>query len=436
VADLAHVASAPIDIVIADDHAMVRAGLRLLLQADAGLRVVAEAGDVDAALEKTREHRPAVVLLDLNMPGTRTLPAIPRFFEASPGVAVVVLTMYEEPAFAREALKAGASGYVLKEAAESELVEAVRITAGGGTYVNPALGERLAAAPDEPHAPAAPEDELTVGSAFAGHRIDGLAGRGGMAVVYRATDLALDRPVALKLITPGVARDRVFRARFERECRLAATVDHPHVVAVYGAGEERGWLYLTMRYVEGTDLRSLLEREGRLDPRRAIVIVRQIAGGLDEAHRHGLVHRDVKPANVLLGRRGAEEHAFLTDFGVTIDRSSAAHLTATGFAVGTADYMAPEQARGGEVDGRADVYALGCVLFRALTGTVVYERTSQIDTLWAHVHEPPPSLGDVAPELPRALGVVLARALAKDPDERQQSASTFADEALAAVGPG
>jgi len=433
VADPAQVASAEIDIVIADDHAMVRAGLRLLLEADPGLRVVAEAGDVDAALEQTRAHRPTVVLLDLNMPGTRTLPAIPRFFEAAPGVAVVVLTMYEEPAFAREAMKAGASGYVLKEAAEGELVDAVRITAAGGTYVNPRLGERLAAAPDESLTSAAPEDELTVGSSFAGHRIDGLAGRGGMAVVYRATDIALDRPVALKLITPGVARDRVFRARFERECRLAATVDHPHVVAVFRAGEERGWLYLSMRYVEGTDMRSLLLREDRLEPRRAVAIVQQVAGGLDEAHRHGLVHRDVKPANVLIGRRGAEEHAFLTDFGVTIDPTSAAHLTATGFAVGTADYMAPEQARGADVDRRADVYALGCVLFRALTGNVVYERTSQIDTLWAHVHEPPPALSDVAPELPRQLGDVLARALAKEPDDRQQSAGALADEARAAI---
>jgi DNA-binding NarL/FixJ family response regulator len=436
VADPAQVASAPIDIVIADDHAMVRAGLRLLLEADPGLRVVAEAGDVDAALEQARTHRPAVVLLDLNMPGTRSLPAIPRFFDAAPGVAVVVLTMYEEPAFAREAMKAGASGYVLKEAAEGELVDAVRITAGGGTYVNPQLGARLAEAPDEPLTPAAPEDELTVGSSFAGHRIDGLAGRGGMAVVYRATDLALDRPVALKLITPGVARDRVFRARFERECRLAATVDHPHVVAVFRAGEERGWLYLSMRYVEGTDLRTLLLREQRLEPQRAVAIVEQVAGGLDEAHRHGLVHRDVKPANVLIGRRGAQEHAFLTDFGVTIDATSAAHLTATGFAVGTADYMAPEQARGADVDRRADVYALACVLFRALTGNVVYERTSQIDTLWAHVHEPPPALSEVAPELPRQLGDVLARALAKDPDDRQQSAGAFAREAVAAISRG
>jgi serine/threonine protein kinase len=191
-----------------------------------------------------------------------------------------------------------------------------------------------------------------------------------------------------------------------------------------------------MRYVEGTDLRTLLLREQRLEPQRAVAIVEQVAGGLDEAHRHGLVHRDVKPANVLLGRRGAQEHAFLTDFGVTIDATSAAHLTATGFAVGTADYMAPEQARGADVDRRADVYALACVLFRALTGNVVYERTSQIDTLWAHVHEPPPALSEVAPELPRQLGDVLARALAKDPDDRQQSAGAFAREAVAAINRG
>jgi DNA-binding NarL/FixJ family response regulator len=425
-----------IRVLIVDDHAVVRTGLRRVLDAEPDIETVGEAPDAERAVFEAIENRPDVVLMDVMMPGKTGIEGMPALLQALPEAKVLVLSMQDDPRYVREAFDAGASGYVLKEAAEGELVDAVRITAGGGTYVNPQLGARLAEAPDEPLTPAAPEDELTVGSSFAGHRIDGLAGRGGMAVVYRATDLALDRPVALKLITPGVARDRVFRARFERECRLAATVDHPHVVAVFRAGEERGWLYLSMRYVEGTDLRSLLLREQRLEPQRAVAIVQQVAGGLDEAHRHGLVHRDVKPANVLIGRRGAQEHAFLTDFGVTIDATSAAHLTATGFAVGTADYMAPEQARGADVDRRADVYALACVLFRALTGNVVYERTSQIDTLWAHVHEPPPALSEVAPELPRQLGDVLARALAKDPDDRQQSAGAFAHDACAAISRG
>jgi DNA-binding NarL/FixJ family response regulator len=428
VAESAQVGSEPIDIVLADDHAMVRTGLRLLLDGEHDFRVVAEAGDIEAALQHTRTHRPRVVVLDLNMPGTPTVPAIPRFLEASPGAAVIVLTMTEDPAFAREAIAAGASGYVLKEAADGELVDAVREVARGRTYLNPRLGALLAAS-----GAAAATDELEIGSTFAGHRIEAIAGRGGMGVVYRATDLALDRPVALKLIAASHARDRVFRARFERECRLAAAIDHPHVVPVLQAGDEGGRLYLTMRYVDGTDLHTLLREEGRLRPARAVTLVRQVAAGLDEAHAHGLVHRDVKPANMLIGRRGDAEHAFLTDFGVTTEREGGAHLTATGFAVGTADYMAPEQARGADVDARADIYALGCVLFRALTGAVPYERTSELDKLLAHIHEPPPSLLDVAPELPASLAEVLFRALAKEPGARQQSAGAFGDEALAAV---
>jgi DNA-binding NarL/FixJ family response regulator len=429
VAESVQVGSKPIEIVLADDHAMVRAGLRLLLEGERDFRVVAEAGDIDTALQDTRTHRPRVIVLDLNMPGTPTVPAIPRFLEASPGAAVVVLTMTEDPAFAREAIAAGATGYVLKDAADGELVDAVRDAAQGRSYLNPRLGARLAAAA----AAAGAEEEFAVGSTFAGHRIEAVAGRGGMGVVYRATDLTLDRPVALKLIASSHARDPVYRARFERECRLAAAIDHPHVVAVLQAGEQDGRLYLTMRYVEGTDLHTLLRTEGRLDQVRAVALVRQVASGLDEAHARGLVHRDVKPGNVLIGRRGGAEHAFLTDFGVTVEREGGAHLTATGFAVGTADYMAPEQAQGAAVDARADVYALGCVLFRTLTGIVPYDRTSELDKMLAHIHEPPPWLLDAAPELPPRLAEVLLRTLAKDPSARPQTAGTLADEAFAAI---
>ena len=275
--------------------------------------------------------------------------------------------------------------------------------------------------------------ELSPGTTFAGHRIDAAAGRGGMAVVYRATDLALGRCVALKLIAPGVAQDDVFRARFERECRLAATIHHPHAVEIFQAGQEEGLLYVTMRYVEGTDLRHILEAESPLDAERAVTIVAQVAGALDEAHRHGLVHRDVKPGNILIARENGSEHAFLTDFGLSKTVAAAEDLTRTGFAMGTADYMSPEQARGIEVDARADVYALGCVLFKALTGNVVFERDSDVEKMWAHVQDAPPWLLDVRPELPWALGDVLAGALAKAPSERPRSAGAFAREAVAAL---
>ena len=413
-----------IEIVLADDHTMVRRGLRMLLDAEPGLTVVAEAGDVDSALRATRERRPRVVVLDLNMPGDPTLPAIPRFLEAAPGAAVVVLTMESDPLFARRALAAGASGYVLKEGAEDELVDAIRAVAGGGTYLDPGLGGRLAAGATA---------ELGAGSEFAGHRIEGVAGRGGMGVVYRATDLTLDRRVALKLIAPGVAGDAEFRARFERECRVAASLEHPHVVPIYHAGQEGERLYVTMRFIEGTDLRALLAERGRLDPGHAVAVIAQVAGALDEAHRHGLVHRDVKPGNILIERDGAGERVFLTDFGVTKQRAAGGELTRTGMAVGTADFMSPEQARGADVDGRADVYALGCVLFRALTGAVVFDRDSDLDKLWAHVHESPPALLEVRPELPPALGEAVGRALAKQPDARPRTAGELADEARAAV---
>ena len=427
-------ASDPVSIVIADDHAMVRHGLRALLENEPDLRVVAEAGDVGAALRWTRAYHPAVVVLDLNMPGEPSLPAIPRFLEAAPGTAVVMLTMQDEPAFAREALAAGASGYVVKAAAEAELVEAVRAAASGGTYLTPALGARLAKASAPPPTGLRVGEELEIGSTFAGHRIDGVAGRGGMGVVFRATDVVLDRRVALKLIAPSLAHDPVFRARFERECRLAAALDHPHVVDIFHAGEERGQLYVTMRYVDGTDLKSLLARERWLEPERAVRIVEQVAGALDEAHRHGLVHRDVKPANVLLAEREGGEWAFLTDFGVTKQRSADdTRLTGTGIALGSVDYMAPEQAEVTELDARTDVYALGCVLFHALTGSVPFIRGNDLQSMWAHVNEPPPAPSSIESRLPRALDEVVGRALTKHPAHRQQSAGALAREARAAL---
>ena len=407
---------------------MVRSGLRLLLEAEEDFSVVGLAGDVDEALDHAHTEAPSVILLDLNMPGRPSLPAIPDLLAAAPGVAVVVMTQHDDPEFARTALRGGASGFVLKEAADNELVDAVRAAAAGRTYVNPALGARLATIAPDPGS-----DELPVGSTFAGHRIDAVAGRGGMGVVYRATDLTLDRPVALKVLAPALARDPVFRARFERECRLAAALDHPHIVPIFHAGTERGALYLTMRFIEGTDLRALLSEETRLEPARAVRIVSQIAGALAEAHRRGLVHRDVKPANVLVAERAGSEHAFLTDFGISMDRAASTDLTQTGFAVGTADYMSPEQARGTAVDGRADVYALGCVLYRALAGSVVYDRDSDVEKMWAHINEPPPALLAVRPDLPGSLADAVERALAKAPGDRQQTAEELAHEALAAV---
>jgi predicted Ser/Thr protein kinase len=273
---------------------------------------------------------------------------------------------------------------------------------------------------------------LHEGDEFAGHRILGIAGRGGMGVVYRALQLDLDRPVALKLIAPQLAEDPDFRERFVRESRAAASIDHPNVIPIYYTGEsDDGSLYIAMRYVEGSDLRTLVRAEQRLDPGRAAYIVSQVARALDAAHARGIVHRDVKPANVLLG---ANDHAYLTDFGLTKRVTSHSGSTRDGGWVGTLGYVAPEQIRGERLDARADVYALGCVLYHSLAGVPPYQRESDEATLWAHLNDDPPSLHDRAPTAPASFDAVLARAMAKDPDDRYPSAGDFGRAALAAAG--
>ena len=206
--------------------------------------------------------------------------------------------------------------------------------------------------------------QLGAGSAFGAYRIEGVLGRGGMGVVYRATQVALDRVVALKVLAPELAGDEEFRARFQRESRLLASIDHPNVMPIFEAGELDGTLFLSMRYVQGVDLRDRLRLEQRLALPRALAIVEQVAAALDAAHSNGLVHRDVKPANILIERRADGEHVFLSDFGLTKHVGDpAGDLTKTGEWLGTVDYVAPEQVLNVPVDARADVYALGCVLY-------------------------------------------------------------------------
>lgn len=240
-----------------------------------------------------------------------------------------------------------------------------------------------------------------------------------MAVVYLAEHLRLGRRVALKVLDPEMAEDEAFRERFMRESRIAAGLDHPNVVTVYDAGESDGVLYLSMRYVEGTDLERLLRGVTKLQPARAVSIVSQCAAALDAAHAEGLVHRDVKPANILLASDGrtSGDRVYLSDFGVTKRLHSGAGLTRTGQFVGTVDYVAPEQIRGEDVDGRADVYSLGCVLFRCLTGGVPFPRQTEVGTIYAHLEDAPPSVSELAPELAE-VGDVIARAMAKSRDDR------------------
>ncbi len=273
--------------------------------------------------------------------------------------------------------------------------------------------------------------ELVEGDEFAGHRIEGVAGRGGMGVVYRARQLDLDRVVALKLIAPALAQDDAFRERFIAESRAAAAIEHPNVVPIYYAGEADGRLYIAMRFVEGENLRARVRREGRLSPDAAADVTAQVGAALDAAHARGLVHRDVKPANVLYGER---DHVYLTDFGLTKRVNSSGGATRTGGWVGTLGYVSPEQIRGERTDARADVYALGCVLYHALTGSTPYQRDSDEATLWAHLNDPPPPVTSAVPDAPPEFENVIARALAKDPDERFQSAGDLGRAALAATG--
>jgi predicted Ser/Thr protein kinase len=277
-----------------------------------------------------------------------------------------------------------------------------------------------------------PTADTWLGTRLGSYRVDELIGRGGMGEVYRAFDLRLERPVALKLLTTALSEDERFRERMLRESRLAAALDHPNVVPVYEAGEDAGRLFIAMRYVDGPDLRGLLRRHGHLDPARVVKLVASVADALDAAHARGLVHRDVKPSNVLVDDPGGREHPYLADFGLT---QSVAHRgPANGGLMGTIDYVSPEQVRGEQVDGRADQYAIACLLFECLTGTLPFQRSSDLETLFAHLEEPPPLARERRGDLPPELDDVLARGMAKDPAERYGSCSELVVAAGAALG--
>ena len=283
-----------------------------------------------------------------------------------------------------------------------------------------------------------------IGTEFAGYRVEGLLGRGGMGVVYRAEHPRLGATIALKVMEPELALDEVSRERFVREARVAARLRHPNIIPIYDAGEWHGDLYIAMRYIEGEDLRSLLRR-GALTPEQTHVIGLQIASALDAAHRSGLIHRDVKPGNILIEPgpdAGSEPIAYLADLGLTKHVDSHTGGTGTGELLGTIDYIAPEQISGSQVDARADIYSLACVLFECLTGAVPYVRENQAAVLWAHLHDDVPRATTVNPSLSRAVDAVLARGMAKSPDDRFSTGRELVTalqapvEAATAVGDG
>ena len=304
---------------------------------------------------------------------------------------------------------------------------------------DPALRIQTAARAPEPP-PRAARGDLEPGTEFAGYRIMAVLGRGGMSVVYLAEHLGLERKVALKVLAPQLAHDERFRERFVRETRIAAGMEHQNIVPIFEAGEAEGLLFLAMRYVPGTDLGRLIRRDGKLDAERTVWLIREAASALDAAHARGLVHRDVKPGNILVVEgEGSEgrDLVYLSDFGLTkrLEGGTGGALTQTGQFVGTVDYVAPEQIEGRTVDARTDVYSLACVLFECLTGSVPFERDSQVAALYAHLGERPPRLTAVRPDLPPEIDDVVAKALAKSPAERYATCGGFSVAAREALRP-
>ena len=271
------------------------------------------------------------------------------------------------------------------------------------------------------------------GSRIAGYLLEEQIGAGGMAVVFRARDERLQRRVALKILSPALAPDDEFRQRFIRESRAAAAVDDPNIIPVFEAGEAEGALFIAMRYVPGGDVRTLLRRARPLTPERALAIISPVASALDAAHGAGLVHRDVKPENMLVDvRPGRPDHVYLSDFGLSKGVMASLGPTGTGQWLGTAGYSSPEQMAGKPVDGRADQYSLACVAFELLCGEVPFPRDHVTAVIWAHMSEPPPALTSRGPAFPAAADAVLARALAKAPGDRFASCRDFADALRAA----
>jgi len=255
-----------------------------------------------------------------------------------------------------------------------------------------------------------------------------------MSVVYRAENPRLGNVIALKLLSTELAGDESFRERFVRESRTAASIPHPNIIPIHDAGDAEGVLYIAMRYVDGPDLKALLKEGEPLAPARCLRLGAQVASALDAAHARGMIHRDVKPANVLV-EAGAddEDHAYLADFGLTKHIDSHTGITGTGQFVGTIDYMAPEQIEGRQVDARVDIYALGCVLFECLAGSPPFRRETDVAVIWAHMRENPPPLSSVRSGLPAAADGVLAKALAKDPNERHESCGELVRELRGAL---
>jgi serine/threonine-protein kinase len=430
-----------ISVLLSDDSTIVREGVQALLSREPDIEVVGLASDYDELIEGAERTCPRVLVTDIRMPPTHSREGIEAAREVRrrrPDTGVVILSQYPDPEYALALLREEPAGcaYLLKDrvATGDQLARAIREVAAGGSVLDPEIVQAIVESGGSDAAAHPVSDPAAlVGATVAGYRVEALVGRGGMGVVYRAEQVRLKRLVALKLLGHDLAGQGSSRERFLRECELAASLDHPNVVTVYDAGELEGVLYVAMQYVEGADLRSLLEAEGRLTPERAVSLLAGVASGLDAAHDCGLVHRDVKPANILVAAPGSPaERAYLCDFGIGKLAGSAHPLTASGQMVGTVDYAAPEQIEGGPVDARTDVYSLGCVLHECLTGVVPFRRDRVMAVIFAHLSEAAPR-ADEWGDVPHALADAAARAMAKDPDDRFSSCGELVRAARAGL---
>ncbi|MEA2494365.1 MAG: hypothetical protein QOJ29_2276 [Thermoleophilaceae bacterium] len=391
----------------------------LLKQADCEVVV---ASDGDEGIAKLEESSPDFVVLDVQMPrldGWETLKGI----RAVSDVPVVMLTAESSEQEKVRGLVGGADDYVTKPLAPAEFVARIQaLLRRSSRHPSVARAEGDALKPEKGFGP---------GREFGSYRIEEMIGRGGMSAVYRATHIALERVVALKVMSRDLARDRVSRERFSRERRIAAGLRHPNILPVHDAGEVNGRMFLAMDLIEGGDLGHLLLHEGALNPARAVPILEQVAAALDAAHAADLVHRDVKPGNVLLDG----DQAFLTDFGLSkLLGDNATRLTAPGRMVGTAEYLSPEQIRGEQVTGLADVYALGCVIFETLTASSPFDAESDFVLMYAHLERPVPRMSERRPLLPVAADLVVKIAMEKQPEDRFESAGATIEALKTAFG--
>ena len=404
----------PLALVI-DDEKEIRDLVSVLLKEEADCEVIAASDGVEG-LAKLEESSPDFVILDVQMPkldGWETLKGI----RAKSDVPVMMLTAHATEQDKVRGLVGGADDYVAKPVAPDEFI--ARIQAMLRRRCPPAIS-------GVPNAEPGFEPGTVIGS----YRIEGVLGRGGMSTVYRAAHTALERNIALKVLSGELAEDPVSRERFMNEWKIAAALRHPNILAVHDAGEVDGRLFMAMELIDGGDLGHKLAREGALSPPVTLSILDQTASALDAAHAADLVHRDVKPGNVLLDG----ERALLTDFGLSKLLSSNNRLTAPGRMVGTAQYLSPEQIRGEEVTPRTDVYALGCVIFEALTASSPFEGESDFVVMYAHLERPAPPMSERRPVLPVAADEVVSRAMEKHPDDRYASAGETIAALRAAFG--